>query len=259
MGKFNGQLWFTFRGKQSMDYGYGIVSVNDDESGVFGLNRTPKEGEGLGDINYHRGVKNEYIDLDLTIAKISRNGDLLPMTDNDKFELRRWFFQTDSYEYLNVNGINYSVLCVGGEDKVIYNGHRIGYVNLKFKCHPTAYSNDIVTTVKVSGSKTVELLNKTNVIDKTYPIIKFVLTSGNSVTITNLSNGQKIKLNDLKVNNEYEIFNAKKFATDNVNGNTNMYVKNEFRSWVDMVYGINRIKIEGNGEFQITYKYKLCY
>lgn len=258
---FKGALYFNFRGRSSEFHNYALVQIgNNSESSIYGLNRSVNEEEGLGDLSVFKGFKNEYVEFSLTIAKMSKSGSPLRMTREDEFELKRWFFATDNYETLTVNGIEYKVACLGAEDNIKYDKYRMGYINFKFRCLPYAFSPTINNTYRVITTKDIEIDNKTNVIDNTYPIITFKLNSGNSIKIINKSNrGETMLLTNLNPNIEYEIDTFQKQIYNKSDYREDLYSKNVSKEWISFIYGINRLKIEcENGIINIKYKPKLC-
>lgn len=258
MAQFRHEL-FTYDGKSSRDYNLYVCKTDTDGSRLFGANKSIKEEENYGFIPTFQGVKYNSPTINITIICADDRGNAIPLDDERCFEINKWLFQ-DEYKpftsYDNRDIIYYAIFTKGTNYDI---NKRKGYLELEMRLDSgCAYSNITYHTFNVSGSKTVNVTNKSNVTEYLYPDVEFVLSGGNSVEIRNNTLGETMSFNNLPSNCHVYCYNeGLKHIVDINNPDVNLR-ENFNKVWLKLAYGVNSITITGDCEISIINQNKIA-
>lgn len=182
---------FRFNGKHTDDFQLRIFQIgSSDNTQTFGLDRS-LETELTNHLTLGlKSVKYNTLKFDLTLSKYD-GVNLLPFTEDDKFEIIRWLFQDDykAITFDNQKDVLYYVMFTKGSS--YQNAFKEGYLNLTMELNaPCGFTNITTGAMRVQGETTFDLFNRTNVEMFTYPDIEFeLLGRTTSIQIENLTTG----------------------------------------------------------------------
>lgn len=253
---FNDAVYFTFNGVSSKNRNLRMQTIDDNSTPmVIGMNRTPKEEEGVRDIKVFKGMQNDYVEISITIVKATADHKLLSFTEEDLFEINRWLFKEEYLPfYTDKSDLQYYVVFTKAEGS--FYGANQGYINLTMKCLPTPYSPIFHREYNVKNTFTFEVLNKTDVDHKIYPDLIVKMKSGNSFKITNLTNLSSYSISGLVNEEEFEVLGDRRFSFSHIDSKRNLYMLTS-KTFLHMGFGRNIIKIETNGECYVEFIYQM--
>lgn len=247
-------LYFSFAGEDSRKYG--IIQVHTS-SGLyeegFIPNRNIIEEKIAGrDEPYLFGVDTSPLEDSITIYTEN------DLTDEQINELSEWLLR-DYYEPLifedNPEKIYYAMFI--GDSQIVHNGAKQGYFTLQYRCNSCYAFSPVYTKSVYIDSNTiaedVEIGIKGN--HKNKPVINIKKKGNGDISIINTSNGGiETKVTGLIDTEELKIDCYNKEIETNLI-NTYRY-ENFNRNYLELVKGVNRLKIKGAGLFEIQYYYK---
>jgi phage-related protein len=177
--------------------------------------------------------------------------------ENKIRQVSRWLFQ-DYYKPLsfsdNPERIFFAV--VDSDSSLFHNSLSEGYVTLSFRCDgPYSYSPVYQTDVYDISVDTIISISNTGDLPL-YPEVSIQKTGIGDVSITNLTNGGNItKFTGLQ-DNETIYFNS-----ENEDIETDIAGTYRYDSYncvrLELVVGVNNLKISGTCKIQFRYQYKL--
>ncbi|MCX2884806.1 MULTISPECIES: phage tail domain-containing protein [Bacillus] len=246
---FREKMYFMYNGRRSTDFGIVNCSVDD---GLFreeflssrSINETSVAGI---DIPHFEGVKREPRQLKLRFW-MSESWDEKKIS-----EIVDWL-DVDYYQPLSFMPEDYVYYCLPVDvTEIVHNGLKEGYLELNMRCDsPYKYSPITSLHQIVDDYKTVEIRNTGRI--KITPEITIVKKGNGDITLSNLSNfnGKPLTITNLEdgetimIDGEYETIQSDKY------GNSRYKNCNEEYLW--LVYGVNRVKVEGGCHITFTYQ-----
>lgn len=238
-----------------------VVSVGgSDNNRKFGISASIERQDSVGAVPLFIKRNKELPSIDVQLFKCDNMGNGLKITDNDLFELNRILFAKDDIGILENNGKIYYGHFIG-DSSVWMNSAKQGYITLAYElCSPYCYSPIMLNPVRISESKRIEIFNKSNASEKMYCDIEFeLLDNTTSITITNLTTGQVLEINNLEVNEKATIFGDSKEIISKVDNTRNLFkLSNRNFKALELVYGKNMYEIKSNSsKVKIIYQNEL--
>lgn len=238
-----------------------VVSVgNSDNNRKFGVSTSIEREDSVGAVPLFIKRNKELPSIDIQLFKCDNMGNGLKITDDDLFELNRILFAKDDIGILENNGKVYYGHFIG-DSSVWMNSAKQGYITLAYElCSPYCYSPIMLNPVRISESKRIEIFNKSNASEKMYCDIEFeLLDNTTSITITNLTNGQVLEINNLEVNEKATIFGDSREIISKVDNTRNLFrLSNRNFKALELVYGKNMYEIKSNSaKMKIIYQNEL--
>lgn len=258
MAQFRHEM-FTYDGVNSRDYNLYICRTGTGESRLFGADRTIKEEESNNFIPTFQGVKYNAPTIRITLVCADNKGKVIPLDEERCFAINKWLFQ-DEYKpftsYDNKDILYYAIFTKGANYEV---GCKKGYLELEMRLDSgCAYSNLIYHSYVVNGSKTVEVINKSNIEKYSYPDVEFKILSGNSITVRNDTLGISMEFTNLPNKCHAYCYNeGLKHIVDKTNPDNNLR-DNFNKVWLKTMYGANQITITGHCEINIISQNKIA-
>lgn len=254
MAQFLDYSTFYWNGVSSERYGLYIVSTGSvNEERIFGLNSSM-----VFEDKIFTGRKDDIYKLNIEIMKLDAFNMVLPMHEKEYDEIIKWL-TVDEPKILEVAGIiHYGMFTSGTE---FHNPKRQGIINLTFEsASPYPYSKVLTSILKVSGSKTIKLENKSNVSNKIYMDIDIEKTGvAGSVEIVNRRIGKSFKINNIAVGEQIRVLGESVFEVESITNKTrNMYKDLEYDEFPYLNYGANNIEIIGDCKIRIRYQYPIA-
>lgn len=249
---------FRFNNIDSSRYNLYIVSKesNTDDRPI-GLNSEMSINENYKNPLFEEKRTNRS-KFTIEITKLDEYGSPYPITLEDYDNLLRWL-EHDTPLPLEVNGLVYYGCFT---EYSAWNAKK-GIITLTFEMSEKwAYSSLSKNTYIVEGSKEIKLYNKTN-INKNVPIdITFELYSptngilSNSFKIQNLETNKTLILNELIKGDKIKVCGSTHEIYCINNENKNMFTHKQ-GDFIELIYGLNRLLIEGTIKITIEYQYPI--
>ena len=245
----------SFNGINSSRYGLYLCSTNDEKERDYGITRSIEKENGV----VKNIVSTEKV-INLQLVKLDSYNNPLPISEDELFEINRWLFSPQDYKPLIVdqNQIVYYGMFVKGS--IWQNEAQQGYLTLEFElntghCYSVLQNSDF----RVNGTRNITLNSKNNYSQYNEIDIEIKLADGqNSITIENLTTGQKMVLKNLPNNCQHiYVYNEGVKHISNVNNksqNLRPYFNKEF---IHLAYGVNNIKITGVGKVRFISQAKV--
>ena len=277
------EMFFEFDGKRSSNLDFlmvdgkqkqlVIVNMDGSQDSIMGLRRGINEESTSGFAPAFIGFNNECPSFPLTVACLDEETRVPHiLTQEQIFEINRWLFQEEYKPFSVYNTFNnpqqdsgaeswrdmiYYVAFTSATKYNIYNGK--GYITFEMRLDsPCAYSRVIEHNEVVSGNKTFTVSNKSNVGKYIYPDIEFILTSGTSFSIENVTTGELMEITGLSSNAHIYCYNEGfKYIVDINNPNTNPRVGFN-KQWLRYVYGENQLVVRGYGTVKLFHQNKIA-
>jgi phage-related protein len=242
-------LYFSFAGRKSTEFP--IVNVNVGtglyEESLTSTKSIIETSTANNNTPYFQRVKREPKSFPLRFAFLE------PWNDDMIDEIIRWL-DVDYFEPLyfseNLDRIYYAMFI--DDIQQIHNGLKQGYINLNVRCNSSySYSTNKSTNWLQENFIEIDNLGHTS----TLPKIWIEKIEGGDITISNISNNnQEFSFKDLQdkeiiyIDCENEIIQTNienEWRYDNFNDN-----------YLELVYGKNLLKVEGNAKLKFEYRYK---
>lgn len=254
--------YFIFDGVKSSDMGLHIVRINHS-----GFIETPYlSGVNIKEervhnklIPYFYGVEREPIEFTVQLALMDKYNNPKKWTPQDRYRIALWLIH-DEYKPFQTSddlGKIYYVIATSASNLNLINTQ--GYMEVTFRSSsPFAFSPTYVDYYDLSnntGTKIIEIENKSNILKKYKPKIEIQMMGDTSVTLKNLSNGgAETKLFGLRSDEIISIDNENELILSNYPININP-LANFNRVWFELVYGVNQVEITGRCKLWI----KSCF
>ena len=233
------------------------VNVNQNNERVFGLDRSNETEENDGKYLFVNN-KGNLSSFTLELCKIDYIGNVLPISDIELSELSRILFK-DGITTLEHKGIMYYGSFING--KSWFNGSRQGYLTLEFSMlSDRAYSRIMNDSIRVIEAKTVDVYNKSTVGSSIFIDLDVELLNGTSFKITNLKTGKTFELLSLDEREKFYIYGKEREIVSKIDNSKNLFKlhSGDFKA-MELVYGGNTLKIEGNCKVNIIRQDELCF
>ena len=256
-------IGFTFDGVSGEDLGYFIVNTGSDNGAVMGTSRTIQEEETNNFAKSFQGVKYNAHTFEITIAKVKKNGDASPITEEDIFFLNNWLLKPNDYRIF-ISHQNRDILyyAIFTEATDYLNGRRQGYIKLKMRLSSgCSYSTVAHHKYTMEHYKTIEIYNKSNVEEYIYPDVNFITrhASGTAkVTIENQTLGEVMEFKSLPSGIEVMCYNEGLKQVVCLSDKTINLRPNFNKQWLRLAYGCNVIKVTGNCTIDIFFQNKIA-
>lgn len=259
MGQFK-NIGFTFDGISGEDLGYYIVSTSKNGEAYMGVTKKIKEEESSNFAPSFQGVTYDVITFDLTIAKVNKYGDSVPLSEEDIFFLNNWLLKPEDYRifisHQNRDILYYAMFTQASN---FLNGAREGYINLTMRlASGCSYSTVAHHRAMVKDGYIIEIYNKSNVEQYVYPDVWFYKDTKGNLSITNTTIGEEMKFTDIPQGTTVSCYNEglKQIVCDN---NPEFNLRPHFnKQWLRLAYGRNVIKIDGECEIDIFFQNKIA-
>lgn len=249
--KVRSDLHFVYNGIHSRDMG--VVQVATDEGLLhdrFLATKTIIEERIRGrDKPYLMGV--EYESFRFPLRLYFQNG-----FDSEVLgEVSRWF-EVDYFKpfYFEGNPEKIYFCMIDGETNLIHNGNGEGYIELEMVCDsPYAYTPIYTSNIyEVDGEQEIEFLNYGDMVCK--PVLTLEMVGDGAVSIINLSNaGKGFTIANLVQGEVLEIDCEQEQIESNYSHRYDDF-EGEF---LELVTGVNRLKVQGNCKLQFKYRFRL--
>lgn len=234
-------------GGHNLQQEFGLYLVKID-SGIteshFGITQSIIEDsiENI-DTPFFYGVKREPFTFQATFVR-QKEWDFKTRLEFNEIVFKRHYQEFISADYPY---ILYRVICVDEPNKVFF-GEQGGYVSLNFRTDsPYAWSPVSVQNYDLSQNitkTTIQVENRSNVIDFYYPQMEFTLLEGSDISFKNLTDGgREFTFTGLIPNETVSIDNQWQVIKTDV-PNVYRYV-NCNRQWLRLRKGVNYIDITG--------------
>ena len=259
------ELGFTFNNIQSSDLGYYIVNASDSNDNLLGLKKTIKEEDNNQSTKAFYGISLEEFEFEIDICKSKPNyevSELEKIAEDDLRFLNKWLIMPREYKIFSSDqnrDIYYYVMFTGIQEKDF---GTVNYVTLTMRLNAGfSYSAVMHHQYTVTGSKTFDILTKSNVDEFIYPDISIsVLGSGaETIRITNNSIGETMELKDLPSGYRFECYSEDmkliKCLDDEMMNMRPRFNKVWLRVMGDSV---NNITVEGNCKIDIYFQNKIA-
>lgn len=233
------------------------VNVNQNNERVFGLDRSNETEENNGKYLFVNN-KGNLSSFTVELCRIDSNGNVMSINDKELMELSRILFK-NGITTLEHRGFMYYGSFVNG--KSWFNGAGQGYLTLEFSMlSDKAYSRILNDSIKVTGSKDVEIYNKSTTGNSIFTDLDIEILSGNTFKITNLKTGKSFEISGLETNEKLYVYGQEREIINNTNQTKNMFqlCNGDFRA-MELFYGRNTIRIEGNCRVNIIRQDELCF
>ena len=263
---------FSFNSINFSDkYGMYLVSIgsNNNDEIVNGQVVTIVDEVDTGDIKSFSKITREYVDIPITICKVKDN-EVFAITDNELDEINMELFKS---KYCPFEFNDLIVNCIAIKSNSFFNSAKQGYINLTLHCEP--YCRSYIMTKEVVlryGSKEIELINKSN-IDEDLDVNIEIYGLGDGsipyIEITNLTNGTRIKFENLSTDNEKHLIVygesssgvPMNYVESLVDNSYNLLNKMTVRKWIKLSNGINKIstRVSSNTLVRFSYQNKIMF
>lgn len=192
-----------------------------------------------------------YIDVPLSIRKVNKDG-----IDGVEVEfINRWLFGHSTDRILELEGYIYKGLFRKGY-RWKENASK-GTLDVIFTMVNNAYGKKYIVTNKLRDTRTCKVDNRSNSVDSldTELCINLMDSNTTSVTIENITNGNKMVLTNLENNECLYINSENQYIESKVDRNRNIYPKFSGQ-YIKLNKGINEIKITTNGLAKVDIIYQ---
>lgn len=244
--------------------GLSIVKI---DSGLFstplaGAKEIIKEKRKGKTTFFHYDTEHQPLQFSLTFSLLENF-----MTPEKKYEIAKWLFKDDFKEFQTTDDLSkvYHVIAIN-QVEFMSNGWEQGYFTIEFICDAShAWSKTFIESFDLSKNSAsdrsvIELTNYSNVVDYVYPEVEFQLAnSTKSISLKNLSDeGRTFRFEDLDIGERIYVDNdLQLIQTDNLDINKQFRLGNFNRKWLRLVYGTNRIEVQGGCYLKFRYKFPL--
>lgn len=256
-------IGFTFDGINGEDLGYYIVSTSNKGNAYMGVTKKIQEEKTSNFAPSFQGIEYDAITFEITIAKINKHGNCVPISEEDVFFLNNWLLKPNDYKIF-ISHQNRDILyyAMFTQANSTLNGTREGFVNLTMRlASGCSYSTVAHHNYQVTDSYTTEIYNKSNVEDYVYPDINFITKfhpkTGN-IKIINETLGEAMEFTDLPTECEFMCYNEGLRQVVSLT-DKNLNVQPLFnKKWLRLAYGRNVIRIEGQCHMDIFFQNKIA-
>lgn len=256
-------IGFTFDNINGEDLGYYVVSTSSNGESYMGVSKKIVEEDTSNFAPSFQGVTYDTVEFNLTIAKINKIGNAVPISEEDIFFLNNWLLKPQDYRifisHQNRDVLYYAIFTKASN---FLNGAREGYINLTMRLSSgCSYSTVAHHNMQVVDSYTIDIYNKSNVEQYVHPdvnfITKFYSKTGN-IKIVNETLGETMQFTDLPTEGEFMCYNEGLKQVVCVT-NKDFNVQPHFnKQWLRLAYGRNRITVYGQCHIDIFFQNKIA-
>lgn len=216
----------------------------------FGYSRSIIE-ESVGDNFYFFGLEKQPLEFDIELAKIDQG----EWTKKEKMKIINWLFVNEYKPFISMDYPDLIFYCMPIEECIFStNGCGDGYVKIRMRCSsPYAYTPVYNYHFHVNGEKEIEIFNPSNININIYPSINIKANVDTDIKIIhNTLRGYEFCINNLKANEEVRISGqTKQIYSDKPK------LKDFNKNFMKLICGMNRFKIVGNVDINITVDYPI--
>ena len=252
--------YITYNNILSAEFGLFVGSLDDNgsvvESTLFEYGASTKKSKGMNrfyfeDIDLESAPEIEFSLVSMSVINDITKRDIIAwLTSGHGFQkLIMHKPETEDYycmcKFIGINEICVNGFCVGFKIKAVLDS-------------PYQYGRDTKAelTAGTYSAQTLKITNLSDFTDKyVYPLVKFKLTSGNSITIVNLSDDEnrEFKLTGLPTNKDIIIDNELKIITGD-----GVFLSNFNKNWLRLKKGTNTLSVTLTGSLTITCPQIVC-
>lgn len=249
--------YFSFNGIYSRKYGYKLMTVEDDATRLFGIERSLNKEKGINNEDILYGVENSDLTLKVSFCKVDDKNNIIPFIEEELKFISRWFFNKKEYLPFECDGLIYYVIFT--KSTIWNNEAGQGYITLDMNVlNGICYKPVERIEKSFIGVDYIYVYNDSTATDIIYPDYEFTLSSGSSFKITNETTGQIVTFNGINTNEKIIVDNNIKDMRSETDIKKNIY-KLSNKEWLYLENGRNVLKIEAtNCKFKIKYQNKMC-
>ncbi|WP_368900874.1 distal tail protein Dit [Oceanobacillus oncorhynchi] len=244
---------FWFNGRKSTDFNIRNVSIGGGayEESMSSGKSIIEEYPNNASMPYFQGVQKEPKQFDVSFCfDECRNGYLID-------DIMRWL-NVDEYQKLYFEGdIDRVFYAMPISDlTLVHNGLEDGYVNITFRCDsPYSFSHELFTPILEMNKVPEQLVEITNLgYYNIRPRIWIKKVSDGDITIHNLTHRNiETKFENIDIDEELIIDGKTEIITTS---KEKVHRYDDFNdTYVELIYGKNRLKISDNVKIQFYYEY----
>lgn len=247
-------IYVTYNGVFSAQYGLKLGSFggNDstEERTIFDPSISTQKAKNMKHFYITNIVEENAPEVEMTLISDAIIHDI------NKREILAWLNSGSEFKKLIIHRPEteeFYYMCRFREiSEIMVNGFCVGFKMIAVLNSPYQYGVDTMVTLNDGNytDKLINIFNKSDIIDDyVYPLIRFTITSGNSIQITNMSDDENrvFELVDLPQNKEITIDNELKI----IDGD-GVFLANFNKHWLRLKKGKNILKITLTGKIKIT-------
>lgn len=237
-----------------------VNTSNSSNTRKIGLTRSLSTTEGVRGNRVISEISETTQQITIVITKLDDKSMPLSITDDDLKQLTTWLFSPTEYKKLvaldEEAPIIYYGMFTDGEQTYL-NKNNQGYITLTFELDSNhayqLYEEEFI----VHETREIQLTYNGNIDKYCYPDIKFEVT-GTSFSIENRSMQEIVTFEKLdnKSNRGTIYGDGMMTVISDIDNKVNMRAKTN-RKFLRLQYGVNRIVINGEGKFTISYQSKI--
>lgn len=206
---------------------------------------------------FHFGTKNSPIEFTIEISPLDEE-----WTPERRREIGKWLIHDTYKPFQTADDLSkfYYAIVTSAPNFELYSNK--GFVPFTFRTNSAyawspIYVEDYLITENVDGDKIIKINNRSNINKKYYPIIEVALLNDTTdFELINLSNGkQSFKFTDLHQNEIVSIDNENELIVSNLPFSKPFEGFN--RKWLELVEGINYIKVLGECEIRTKMQFPI--
>ncbi len=204
---------------------------------------------------YFFGVERDNIEFTVQLVLMDKYNQPRKWTPQDRYKIAKWLFHDEYKEFISSDDLGKRYFCIATSDSDLNLINSQGYMEVTFTCNsPFAFSPTYIEFFDLTGNTTstiIEIENRSNIIKRYRPkleieypnIVGFSETT--DIILRNLSDGgREFKLTDVKKGEIYSFDNENRIIKSSRVTNLNPLTHFN-RNWLELVYGVNQIKITG--------------
>ena len=245
---------FKFKGIDSEKWQLYIVTTRKiDDERPFGIISKLDMDENYSRPLFNKKTK-ERPSFNIELTRLDEDNNPLGMNDAYLTKIFKWL-NSSKPDILEVGGFIYYG-CFTKCNRWDNSAYK-GILNYTFEMSDYyCYSHVMRNSYNLSDKDYmhVRLINDSNVDENEIPIdIKFRATDNTNLIIRNLSNNKKFIQSNILSGEEIQIYGESHeiFCMNNLTKNV---FKNKSGDWINLIYGQNNLKVEGNGIITFTYQ-----
>lgn len=228
-----------------------IVRDTSENTKMVGLNRTlSTEGGMVGGNPLVTKVVNTANVFEVKVAKIINNK-VIELNTFELEEIKRMLF-INRVASLCVKDLNH----YGVFKADFLNYDKRGILSLSFEmATPYAYTHPLLTTIRVvNTTKSVEVINRSNIDERLYFDIKLETRAKGNITIKNTRTDEVMEIKDVEPNQTICIVSEPNREIYNeANENENVYSRFTYVDFPNLVYGSNVFEITSNVDSTVQF------
>lgn len=262
-------MYFIFDGVKSSDMDLYIMRIEHSgfvETPYWGETNVHEEKSRKRLTPYFYGIDREPIEFTVQFVLVDKHMQPKKWTPQERYKIANWLIH-DTYKEFQTSddlGKRYNAIVVSNTDLNLINTE--GYIEVTFRTNsPFAWSPIYIDSFDLSNNTTTQIIqleNKSNVLKYYNPKIEIELVGDTtSFQLKNLSNnGMTMKFESLLPNEIISIDCENRIIKSNLFG-SNPFSKFNIdmkRYWMDLVYGVNRIEVQGAIKLYVKSQYPIA-